>query len=149
VARRRRKAVTLALASEGALVATDVAGRGIHIEGMSHVLNFTLPQDPEDYVHRIGRTGRAGASGTSVSFACEEDSFYIPRIESFIGRELPCLQPPDEWLVLPPAPKPKRRPRQRRSEDSRPPRPLRTGETRGRSSHRPRRRPKAAGLADK
>ena len=49
------------------LVATDVAGRGIHVDGISHVINFTLPEDPDDYVHRIGRTGRAGTSGTSIS----------------------------------------------------------------------------------
>jgi len=83
------------------LVATDVAGRGIHIEGMDHVINFTLPRDPEDYVHRIGRTGRAGAVGTSISFADEQDAFYIPPIEAFIGRGLNCIEPPDDWLVLP------------------------------------------------
>ncbi|MFP4227107.1 MAG: DEAD/DEAH box helicase, partial [Desulfobacterales bacterium] len=60
------------------LVATDVVARGIHIEAMDHVINYNLPHDPEDYVHRIGRTGRAGAAGTSISFADEEDSFYIP-----------------------------------------------------------------------
>jgi ATP-dependent RNA helicase RhlB len=87
------------------LVATDVAGRGIHIEGMDYVINFTLPHDPEDYVHRIGRTGRAGAAGTSISFACEEDSFYLPAIEEFIGRSLPCKQPEEGWLELPPAPR--------------------------------------------
>lgn len=87
-----------------ALVATDVAGRGIHVEGMSHVVNFNLPHDPEDYVHRIGRTGRAGASGTSVSFADEEDSFYLPAIEEFIGQSLACTQPPEEWLEDPPPP---------------------------------------------
>ncbi len=101
-----------------ALVATDVAGRGIHIEGMSHVVNFTLPQDPEDYVHRIGRTGRAGASGTSVSFADEEDSFYIPAIEEFIGQPLICTQPPEEWLEAPPPPL-KRRPKGQPSQPSR------------------------------
>ena len=63
------------------LVATDVAGRGLHIEDVSHVINFSLPEEPEDYVHRIGRTGRAGAIGTSISFACEEDSFLLPAIE--------------------------------------------------------------------
>ncbi len=93
------------------LVATDVAGRGIHIEGMDHVINYTLPRDPEDYVHRIGRTGRAGAAGTSISFADEEDGFYIPAIEELIGQELPCIHPEDEWLVpLPPAPKRKSQP---------------------------------------
>jgi ATP-dependent RNA helicase RhlB len=86
------------------LVATDVAGRGIHIEGMDYVINFTLPHDAEDYVHRIGRTGRAGAAGTSISFACEEDSFYLPAIEAFIGHSLPCIQPEEGWLELPPAP---------------------------------------------
>lgn len=86
------------------LVATDVAGRGIHIEDMDYVINFTLPRDPEDYVHRIGRTGRAGAVGTSISFACEEDSFYLPPIEAFIGRPLHCIPPEDQWLELPPAP---------------------------------------------
>ena len=84
-----------------ALVATDVAGRGIHIEGMDHVINYTLPRDPEDYVHRIGRTGRAGSAGTSVSFADEEDAFYLPPIEKFMGRELKCIQPEDEWLSKP------------------------------------------------
>ncbi|MDP4194648.1 MAG: ATP-dependent RNA helicase RhlB [Bacteroidota bacterium] len=83
------------------LVATDVAGRGIHIDGVSHVINFTLPQDPEDYVHRIGRTGRAGASGTSISFASEDDSFYIPAIENYIGHSLACTYPEENLLKLP------------------------------------------------
>jgi ATP-dependent RNA helicase RhlB len=86
------------------LVATDVAARGIHIEGMNHVINFTLPRDPEDYVHRIGRTGRAGALGTSISFADDEDAFYLPDIEAFMERKLDCIEPDDEWLVLPEAP---------------------------------------------
>jgi ATP-dependent RNA helicase RhlB len=96
-----------------ALIATDVAGRGIHIEGMDHVINYTLPRDPEDYVHRIGRTGRAGAAGTSISFADEEDSFYIAPIEEFMGRKLHCTQPQEEWLIRPvPVPtKTKRKPR--------------------------------------
>lgn len=89
------------------LVATDVAGRGIHIEGMDHVINYTLPRDPEDYVHRIGRTGRAGAAGTSISFADEEDSFCIPAIEKLIGNELPCIYPQEAWLS--PLPPPKRK----------------------------------------
>jgi ATP-dependent RNA helicase RhlB len=84
-----------------ALIATDVAGRGIHIEGMDHVINYTLPRDPEDYVHRIGRTGRAGAAGTSVSFADEEDAFYLPPIEKFMGRALNCIQPESDWLEKP------------------------------------------------
>ena len=85
------------------LVATDVAARGLHIEGISHVVNFTLPQSPEDYVHRIGRTGRAGASGISVSFACEDDSFYIPSIEEYLGHPLSCVYPDNSLLErLPP-----------------------------------------------
>lgn len=83
------------------IVATDVVARGIHIEGMDHVINFKLPHDPEDYVHRIGRTGRAGAAGTSISFADDDDAFYLPDIEAFIGRKLPCVVPDDAWLVMP------------------------------------------------
>jgi ATP-dependent RNA helicase RhlB len=98
------------------LVATDVAGRGLHIEGMDHVINYTLPRDPEDYVHRIGRTGRAGAVGTSISFADEDDSFFIPAIEALIGQALPCIHPQQAWLVpMPPAPKSKPKPRSRRN----------------------------------
>ena len=59
------------------LVATDIAARGLDIDRLPHVVNFELPHVPEDYVHRIGRTGRAGSAGTSISFACEEDSFYL------------------------------------------------------------------------
>ena len=66
------------------LVATDVAARGLHIPSVSHVFNFDLPQDPEDYVHRIGRTARAGASGHAISFACEDHAFsLIPRPSSW------------------------------------------------------------------
>lgn len=75
------------------LVATDVAGRGIHVEGVSHVFNYNLPEDPEDYVHRIGRTGRAGETGVSISFACEDDAFLLPEIEAYIGRKLACEYP--------------------------------------------------------
>ncbi len=81
------------------LVATDVAGRGIHVDGISHVVNFTLPEDPEDYVHRIGRTGRAGALGTSISFACEDDAFLLGPLEEMLGNKLPCVQPPAELLA--------------------------------------------------
>jgi len=80
------------------LVATDVAGRGIHVDGISHVINYTLPEDPEDYVHRIGRTGRAGATGTSISFACEDDAFLLDPLEKLLGTKLTCEQPPLELL---------------------------------------------------
>lgn len=72
------------------LVATDVAGRGIHVEGISHVINYNLPENPDDYVHRIGRTGRAGVSGISISLACEDESFQIPAIEELLGYKLAC-----------------------------------------------------------
>ena len=91
------------------LVATDVAGRGIHIEGMDHVINFKLPHDPEDYVHRIGRTGRAGAAGTSISFADEKDAFFIPAIEAFMDRKLTCIEPEDAWLTMPEGVSPRKR----------------------------------------
>ena len=85
------------------LVATDVAARGLHIEGVTHVVNYSLPLDPEDYVHRIGRTGRAGASGTSVSFATETEAYEIPEIEKYIGRDLAAIHPDPELLdPLPP-----------------------------------------------
>ena len=71
------------------LVATDVAARGLHIPDVSHVFNYDLPQDPEDYVHRIGRTARAGAAGDAVSFGCENYVVTLPDIESFIGHKLP------------------------------------------------------------
>ena len=76
------------------MVATDVAGRGIHVEGISHVVNYNLPEDPEDYVHRIGRTGRAGATGVSISFASEDDAFLLPDIEALLGHSLACMAPP-------------------------------------------------------
>lgn len=80
------------------LVATDVAGRGIHVEGVSHVVNYNLPEDPEDYVHRIGRTGRAGATGISISFASEDDAFLLPDIETLLGERLKCVPPPADLL---------------------------------------------------
>ncbi len=80
------------------LVATDVAGRGIHIDGISHVINYHLPEELDDYIHRIGRTGRAGASGTSISFACEDDSFLIPDLRELVGDSLTTEYPPEELL---------------------------------------------------
>ncbi len=80
------------------LVATDVAGRGIHVDGVTHVVNYNLPEDPEDYVHRIGRTGRAGATGTSISFASEDDAFLLPDLEKLLGEKISCSHPPSDLL---------------------------------------------------
>ena len=80
------------------LVATDVAGRGIHVDDVSHVFNYNLPEDPEDYVHRIGRTGRAGAMGTSISLVCESDVFMLPAIETLLGEPIASVQPEDRYL---------------------------------------------------
>ncbi|MDZ4197986.1 MAG: helicase-related protein, partial [Kiritimatiellia bacterium] len=101
---QERRSKTLEAFREGRLpilVATDVAGRGIHIDAVSHVINYNLPHDAEDYVHRIGRTGRAGATGISISFASEDEAFYLPDIEKFIGRDLQCVQPDEAWLKMP------------------------------------------------
>ena len=78
------------------LVATDVASRGLHIEGVSHVINYDLPQDAEDYVHRIGRTGRAGAQGTAVSLACDDYVFSLDAIQKLIGRDIPIEWPAED-----------------------------------------------------
>jgi ATP-dependent RNA helicase RhlB len=89
------------------LVATDVASRGLHIEAVSHVINYDLPQDPEDYVHRAGRTARAGASGQALSFVCEYDAEFLEPIERLIGFTLPATVP-EEHLYAPVTPVPHR-----------------------------------------
>ncbi len=109
------------------LIATDVAGRGLHISDITHVINYTLPEEADDYVHRIGRTGRAGEKGTSISFACEEDSFLLPDIEEKLGRKLDCAHP-DE-LLLAAAPSFARATKLKPKDDSRPRRPS-TGQRR-------------------
>lgn len=73
------------------LVATDVASRGLHIDGVSHVINFDLPQDPEDYVHRIGRTARVGAEGKAFSLACEDYVYSLDAVQRFVGYEIPAV----------------------------------------------------------
>ena len=81
------------------LVATDVAARGLHIAGVTHVFNYDLPEDPEDYVHRIGRTARAGATGDAISFVCETYAMALPDIETYIGHKIPTRAVTAELLV--------------------------------------------------
>ncbi len=80
------------------LIATDVAARGLHIDAVSHVFNFDLPDDAEDYVHRIGRTARAGASGVAISFACEDAAFNLPAIKKYIDHPIPTKDVTSELL---------------------------------------------------
>ena len=82
------------------LVATDVAARGLHIPAVSHVYNYDLPFDAEDYVHRIGRTARLGAEGDAISFACDEYAMSLPEIEAYIEQKIPVLTI-DESLLAP------------------------------------------------
>jgi len=88
------------------LIATDVASRGLHIPDVSHVFNFDLPNDAEDYVHRIGRTARAGAEGDAISFGCEEYAISLPDIENYIGHQIPraAIVPEDLAAVTAPPP---------------------------------------------
>ena len=88
------------------LVATDVAARGLHIDGVSHVYNYDLPFDAEDYVHRIGRTARLGAEGDAISFACERYAMGLPDIEAYIEQKIP--SEPVTAELLTPLPRPER-----------------------------------------
>lgn len=115
------------------LVATDVAGRGIHVEGVTHVFNYNLPDNAEDYVHRIGRTGRAGQHGISISFASEDDAFALPAIESYISQKL-TTSVPEEEMLQPLEKPPIQRRRRRSSGGGSGPR----GGNRGRQGSRPR-----------
>lgn len=94
------------------LIATDVASRGLHIDGITHVINYDMPQDPEDYIHRIGRTARAGKRGDAISLACEEYAENLIRIEETLTKKIP-VEWPDDSLFLEEKPgyKPPRRSR--------------------------------------
>jgi ATP-dependent RNA helicase RhlB len=80
------------------LIATDVASRGIHVEDISHVINYDLPQDPENYVHRIGRTARAGKTGRALSLACERYVFHLKPLEELLEYQIPIVWPEDSWF---------------------------------------------------
>jgi ATP-dependent RNA helicase RhlB len=122
------------------LVATDVAARGLHIPDVTHVINFDLPQDAEDYVHRIGRTARLGAKGEAISFACENYAFHLPEIEEFIGYPITMDQADDEQMPeIKRVPPRQRRHNRRGGGGSRPPR--RHG---AEGSRRRRRKPRTA-----
>lgn len=81
------------------LVATDVASRGIHVEDISHVINYDLPQDSENYIHRIGRTARAGKAGQALSIACEKYVFHLEPLEEMLGYKIPVVWPEDDWFT--------------------------------------------------
>jgi ATP-dependent RNA helicase RhlB len=81
------------------LVATDVASRGIHVEDISHVINYDLPQDAENYVHRIGRTARAGKTGKAVALACEDYVYHLEPLEEMLGYKIPVVWPANDWYV--------------------------------------------------
>lgn len=117
------------------LVATDVASRGIHVDQITHVVNYDLPQDREDYVHRIGRTARAGASGRAISFADEETVYQLAEIEAYLGHAIPSTMPIDEDFCF----EYKRAPRKKRT-----PPPERKKDV-GASTRRPRPRRRPAG----
>ncbi len=116
------------------LIATDVAARGLHIPDVSHVFNYDLPQDVEDYVHRIGRTARFGASGEAVSFICEEYAYSMPDIEAYIGQKVPIKAITADLLAAevikperkskPPAQEKRPRPRRPKARPSAPENPL-------------------------
>jgi ATP-dependent RNA helicase RhlB len=120
------------------LVATDVAARGLHIPDVSHVFNFDLPQDAQDYVHRIGRTARAGASGNAISLACEQYVFSLGEIEAYIGRRIPVSQVTEDLLVpVAPPVRSERRPRLASRSDGRRPRADGSREDRSQRPRRP------------
>jgi ATP-dependent RNA helicase RhlB len=103
------------------LIATDVAARGLHIPDVSHVFNYDLPQDAEDYVHRIGRTARVGKDGDAVSFACENFVYSLPEIEAYIGHKIPVEPVPEGYVAdIKPPVKIKRIPRPGDSRRGRP-----------------------------
>ena len=103
------------------LIGTDVASRGLHIPDVQYVINYDLPQDAEDYVHRIGRTARAGAAGDAISFGCETYAISLPDIEDYIGHKIPVANYDHSLLpeLVKPKARPRRKPQQRRGDGER------------------------------
>ena len=91
------------------IAATDVAARGLHIPDVTHVINFDIPQDAEDYVHRVGRTARLGARGDAISFACEDYAFHLPEVEDYIGYQIPVEALDEESLPSLKSPLPRKK----------------------------------------
>jgi len=124
------------------LLATDVASRGIHVEDISHVINYDLPQDSENYVHRIGRTARAGKTGRALSLACERYVFHLEPVEKMLGYKIPVVWPGDDWFVedrsKPLAPR--RRPQPKRATQRR----TRGAANKRRDHRKPRAKPKSS-----
>jgi len=122
------------------LVATDVASRGIHVDNVTHVVNYDLPQDCEDYVHRIGRTARAGAKGRAISFADEETVYVLNEIEDYLGKRIPSEVPLDDDFcfnykrAIPKRKKPPEKPGGGEQKRRRPPRRRRSGKPSGNKS---------------
>ncbi len=122
------------------LAATDVASRGIHVEDISHVINYDLPQDSENYIHRIGRTARAGKKGCALTFACERYVYHLEPLEKMLGYKIPVVWPEEDWFVSDRAGSVKRRGSKGRGAPPRPRRPKRgqAGGDAGRKSRQPR-----------
>jgi len=122
------------------LIATDVASRGIHVDDITHVINFDLPQDPEDYVHRIGRTARAGKKGTAITLCCENYAAHLERVEEYLKTKIPVVWAEEELFLKGKPGMPPRRPRTKRPPARKPSstsRPVRGKPPRGRSRARP------------
>jgi ATP-dependent RNA helicase RhlB len=121
------------------LVATDVASRGIHVEDITHVVNYDIPQDPENYVHRIGRTARAGKTGKAISLACEEYVLHLEPVEAMLGYKIPVVWPEEDWYGEDRSRPEDRAPAERRERKS-----ARRGRSRGREREPRRTGPDAA-----
>ncbi|OGV53189.1 MAG: hypothetical protein A2017_04725 [Lentisphaerae bacterium GWF2_44_16] len=100
------------------IVASDVAARGIHVESISHVVNYDIPDKAEDYIHRVGRTGRAGEAGISISFVCEYGAYILPDVEKLLGYQIECAHPDENMLHLPPPLEAEKIPRQHHRTES-------------------------------